>query len=102
VRLMIGRETRLANRAQRRALRALYRTCAMCDVPFDHCQIHHVTWYSLDGLTDIDNLIPICNRHHHLAHEGGWQLHLAANRSLTATQPGGVVTTNGPPTIRAA
>ena len=102
VRIMLGRETRLANRAQRRALRTLYRSCALCEVPFDHCEIHHVTWYSLGGLTDIDTLIPICNRHHHLVHEGGWQLHLAADRTLTVTQPGGVVTTNGPPTIRAA
>ncbi len=102
VRIMLGRETRLANRAQRRALRAFYRSCAMCDVPFDHCQIHHVTWYSLGGLTDIDSLIPICNRHHHLVHEGGWQLHLAPDRTLTITQPGGIITTNGPPTIRAA
>ncbi len=51
---------------------------------------------------DIDNLIPICNRHHHLVHEGGWQLHLAPDRPLTVTQPGGNVSTNGPPTIRAA
>ena len=102
VRLMLGRETRLANRAQRRALRVLYRTCAMCDVPFDHCQIHHVDWYTLGGLTDIDRLIPICNRDHHHVHEGGWQLHLAPDRTLTVTKPGGVLSTNGPPTIRAA
>ena len=102
VRLMLGRETRLANRAQRRALRVLYRTCAMCDVPFDHCQIHHVDWYTLGGLTDIDRLIPVCNRDHHRVHEGGWQLHLAPDRTLTVTKPGGIVSTNGPPTIRAA
>ncbi len=102
VRIMLGRESRVANRHQRRALRALYRSCALCEVPFDHCQIHHVSWYSLDGLTDIDNLLPICNRHHHLAHEGGWQLHLATDRTLTVTQPGGNITTTGPPTIRAA
>ena len=101
-RIMLGREVRVANRHQRRALRALYRTCAMCEVPFDHCQIHHVTWYSLNGLTDIDNLIPICNKHHHLVHEGGWQLHLAPDRTLTVTQPGGVVSTTGPPKARAA
>lgn len=98
----LGRETRIANRAQRRALRALYRSCALCEVPFDHCQIHHITWYSLGGLTDIDELIPICNKHHHLVHEGGWQLHLAADRTLTVTQPGGNQFATGPPTIRAA
>jgi hypothetical protein len=40
----LGRTTRLASRAQRRALRALYATCAVhgCAVKFDHCQPHHV------------------------------------------------------------
>ena len=61
VRLFLGRETRLANRAQRRALRVLYRTCALCEVPFEHTQAHHVSWYGLQqGLTDIDNLLPLC------------------------------------------
>jgi hypothetical protein len=102
VRIMLGRESRVANRHQRRALRVLYRSCAMCEVPFDHCQIHHVGWYSLGGLTNIDQLIPACNKHHHLIHEGGWQLHLANDRTLTVTRPGGITSTHGPPTIRAA
>src|SRR3954451_21761891 len=102
VRLFLGRETRLANRAQRRALRAFYRTCASCDTPFEHTQIHHVTYYGLEqGLTDIDNLVPLCRRHHHLAHEGGWKLHLAADRTLTITKPDGT-TIHAPPRQRAA
>ena len=36
VHIMLGRQQRLANRAQRRALRVLYRTCALCEVPFEH------------------------------------------------------------------
>jgi len=102
VRLFLGREARLANRAQRRALRVLYRTCALCEVPFDHCQIHHVSWFRLGGGTDVANLLPLCNRHHHLAHEGGWQLHLAPDRTLTITRPGGRATAHGPPKVRAA
>jgi hypothetical protein len=102
VRIMLGRETRIANRAQRRALRVLYRSCALCEVAFDNCQIHHVGWYSLGGLTNIDQLIPICNKHHHLVHEGGWQLHLAPDRTLTTTKPDGTVTTTGPPRAAAA
>jgi Domain of unknown function (DUF222) len=103
VRLYLGRETRLANRAQRRALRVLYRTCALCDTPFEHTQAHHVTWYGLQhGLTDIDNLIPLCSKHHHLVHEGGWQLHIAPDRTLTITRPGGHITTHDPPQARAA
>ena len=103
VRMFLGRETRLANRAQRRALRVLYRTCALCDVPFEHTQAHHVTWYGLEqGLTDIDNLVPLCAWHHHLAHEGGWRLHLAADRALTVTRPDGNITIHGPPRVQAA
>jgi hypothetical protein len=74
----------------------------MCDTPFEHTQIHHVTWYTLDGLTNIDNLLPLCGRHHHLVHEGGWQLHLAPDRTLTITRPGGNTSTHGPPLARAA
>jgi len=102
VRLYLGRETRLANRAQRRALRAMYRTCALCDVPFEHTQAHHVTTYGLEhGLTDIDNLLPLCRRHHHLVHEGGWKIHLAADRTLTITTPDGT-TIRAPPRASAA
>lgn len=102
VRLFLGRETRLANRAQRRALRVLYRTCALCDTAFEHCQIHHVHWFEHGGRTDIDGLVPLCNHHHHLVHEGGWQLHLAPDRTLTVTRPGGQVTVHGPPRAKAA
>ena len=102
VRLFLGRETRLANRAQRRALRVLYRTCALCDTAFDHCQVHHVAWFRSGGRTDIDNLLPLCNRHHHLVHEGGWVVHLAPDRTLTVTRPGGQVSTHGPPRAMAA
>ena len=40
-----GDTIRHANRHQRRALRAMYRTCAFhgCDITFDRCEIHHIT-----------------------------------------------------------
>ncbi|MDO9176659.1 MAG: DUF222 domain-containing protein, partial [Actinomycetota bacterium] len=101
-RLLLGRETRLANRAQRRALRVLYQSCGLCDVPFDHCQIHHVTWYTLGGLTDLENMLPLCSKHHHLVHEGGWILRLATDRTLTITRPGGHVSIHDPPSAWAA
>src|SRR5215210_6655893 len=103
VSLYLGRDTRLANRAQRRGLRALYRGCGIpgCTVGFGRCQIHHVHWYRRGGATDIDNLLPVCDKHHHLVHEGRWKLALDPRRNLTITYPDGVVTTTGPPTIRA-
>jgi hypothetical protein len=101
-RLLLGREVRLANRAQRRALRVLYRSCGLCDTPFDACRIHHVGWYTLGGSTDLENLVPLCNEHHHLVHEGGWVLHLAPDRTLTVTRPGGATSQHGPPRAAAA
>ncbi|MEI7546950.1 MAG: HNH endonuclease [Actinomycetota bacterium] len=102
VRLLLGRETRLANRAQRRALRALYRTCALCDTPFEFTEAHHVHWSTHGGMTDIDNLLPLCRRHHTLAHEGGWTLRLAPDRTLEVRTQGGMVTIHGPPLAWAA
>ena len=52
--LDLGRTTRLANRTQRRALRAMYRTCGMpdCDVPFERCRIHHVVFWEHGGTSE--------------------------------------------------
>jgi hypothetical protein len=87
--LDVGRQQRLATRAQRRALRAMYRTCAHpgCQVAFDHCRIHHATWWDHHGPTDLANLIPLCSEHHHLVHEGGWTLTLHPDRTIALHRP---------------
>ncbi len=82
----------------------MYRRCAIpgCSVGFDKCQIHHLQWWGRDhGHTDIDVMLPLCHKHHHHAHEGGWQLALDPHRNLTITYPDGTTMTTGPPTIRA-
>lgn len=86
-------EQRTANRAQRRALGAMYRTCGHphCEVGFDHCRIHHIVWWSKGGKTALPNLIPLCETHHHLVHEGGWQLTMTPDRVATWTRPDGAV-----------
>jgi hypothetical protein len=70
--LDLGRSTRLANRAQRRALRAAHSTCSIvgCTVPFRLCKIHHIVWWRHGGPTDLANLTPLCNRHHSAVHSG--------------------------------
>ena len=101
-RLDLGRTTRVANRAQRRALRALYPTCAIpgCDTRYDLCHLHHIIWWEHGGPTDLANLLPLCVRHHHAVHDHGWHLILAADRSLTITYPDGTNQATGPPTRR--
>lgn len=91
--LALGRTQRLANRAQRRALRAMYRTCSLegCSVPFDNCSIHHSEPWEAGGPTDLDLMAPTCGRHHHLLHEGGWRMTILPDRSLLLIRPDGMI-----------
>ena len=74
----VGRSKRLATVHQRRALEAMHPTCAIpdCEVIFDHCNVHHIEYWENGGVTDLNNMVPLCSRHHHAAHEGGWKLKL--------------------------
>jgi hypothetical protein len=84
----VGRSKRLATVHQRRALEAAHPTCAIpdCEVIFDHCNVHHIEYWENGGSTDLNNMVPLCSRHHHAAHEGGWKLELdSETRELTIT-----------------
>ena len=98
--LNLARTTRLANGAQRRALGAIYPTCAIpgCRVRYSRTKLHHVIWWRHGGLSDLDNLLPVCEQHHHNIHHNGWQLTLRPNRQLTITLPDRTIMTTGPPT----
>jgi hypothetical protein len=102
--LDLGRSSRLANRAQRRALRGLYATCGIpgCSVHYDRCKLHHVIWWSLGGRTDLDNLLPVCSVHHTKIHHDGWIIELGPNRELTLRLPDGTIHTTAPPHRRTA
>ena len=50
------------------------------------------------GPTDLDNLLPLCNRHHqHFVHDKGWKLKLLPDRTVEITLPDGETMTTGPP-----
>ncbi len=102
--LNLGRTTRVANRAQRRALGALYATCAIpgCHVRYSRTKLHHVIWWRHDGRTDLCNLLPMCERHHQNVHKDGWILTLTPDRTLTIQLPDGQIMTTGPPKRNAA
>ena len=98
-RLDLGRASRLANRAQRRALAGLYSTCAVpnCDTHYDRCRLHHVEHWENGGATDVCNLLPICQHHHTLLHENNWDIDLDPDRRLLIRLPDGQTMHTGPP-----
>jgi hypothetical protein len=103
--LDVGHSQRSATADQRRALRTMHRTCGFpgCEVRFADCEIHHVIeWIEQRGPTDLDNLVPLCTRHHHAIHEGGWRLNLDPDRAITLQRPDGTVHTSGATSVDVA
>lgn len=94
-----GRRFRTATADQRVALAALHRSCVYpgCTVDVTACRMHHIRWWGKHfGRTDLSNLVPVCERHHHLVHEGGWGLTMTEERDVTWTRPDGKVHSTGP------
>ena len=74
--LDLGRRTRVASRALRRAVVLRDRHCSFpgCFAPPDWCDVHHCTHWLEGGETSVTNCVLLCRRHHVACHEGGWRL----------------------------
>jgi hypothetical protein len=75
--LDLGREQRLFNRAQRRALAARDGGCRWpgCERPPAFTEAHHIEhWLRDNGNTDIDQGVLLCHAHHLLLHNQRWQI----------------------------
>ena len=74
--LQTGRKVRVANRAQRRALRVRDGGCVFpgCSVAAEHCVAHHVVWWEVGGRTDLANLVLVCRFHHKAVHDRGFRM----------------------------
>jgi hypothetical protein len=87
--LDLGREVRLANRQQRRALARRDGGCTFpgCDAPVGWCDAHHVIWWDHDGSTDIENLALLCRYHHGVTHRHLWTMTATTGQWFTWTTP---------------
>ena len=76
--LNLGRGVRTATAAQKRALAARDGGCIIpgCTTPWQNCDVHHVTWWSLGGGTDIDDLALACPHHHAEIHNGRLEIRM--------------------------
>jgi hypothetical protein len=88
--LRMGRRIRIANRAQRRALRVRDGGCVFpgCSVAPSHCVAHHVRWWEWGGETDISNLVLVCRHHHKAIHTRGFVM-TRENGEVSVTRPDG-------------
>jgi hypothetical protein len=83
--LDVGREQRLFNRAQRRALGIRDGGCMWpgCDAPPSWTEAHHLQQWSRDrGKTDLNNGILLCRHHHLLLHNNHWEILFHDNQHL--------------------
>ncbi len=92
--LDLGRSARVASPHQRIALGALWSTCSFadCHADFAWCQIHHVRPFNADGghgLTNIDELTPVCGHCHDLAHHPDWYFDKLPDGSTLTRAPDG-------------
>ncbi|MCU1375378.1 MAG: endonuclease [Actinomycetia bacterium] len=71
----VGRQTRVPNRAARRATKARDRHCRWpgCDER-RFVEAHHRVHWADGGVTDLDNLVLLCWFHHQFLHEGGFTI----------------------------
>jgi hypothetical protein len=91
--LDVGRSRRSAPPKIRRALTIRDGGCAApgCDVDPSRCEAHHITYWEHLGETSVSNMVLLCGRHHHMVHEGRWQI--LRNHDLDPGDPGYVTLT---------
>ena len=96
--LSIGRKSRIVPTGIKRAVLAKNNhDCAFpgcCNSRFLH--IHHIDHWSNGGETSVDNLMPLCTRHHPLVHEGRFRIEKDFQDNWIFVRPEGqVIPPNG-------
>jgi hypothetical protein len=92
-----GREHRFPTPTQRREVIRRDRFCRFPGCTFSlFTNVHHITPWTPAGLTNIGNLVLLCEHHHHTIHKKTWRVVGDANATLTFTGPSTHVMTSEP------
>ncbi|MGH8277176.1 MAG: HNH endonuclease signature motif containing protein, partial [Steroidobacteraceae bacterium] len=94
--LAAGPARRLIHPALRRQVVARERACRGCDSPASWCDIHHILHWAHGGLTELPNLVLLCQTCHTMVHERGCRLVLHHDGEVTLLADDGRVL-RGPP-----
>ena len=89
--LAVGRTSRTATPAQRKALAIRDGGCIIpgCQIPAERCQSHHVQDWAAGGPTDIDNLALLCWTHHRQVDLDMWTIDPSEPGATVAEPPPG-------------
>jgi hypothetical protein len=88
-----GNTTRVVNARLRALLELRDQHCRFpgCTTRPRYCHAHHIWHWADGGPTDPDNLLLICERHHHAIHDGGWTVAFYGDGAVLWTSPTGQV-----------
>uniref|UniRef100_UPI000476D2A0 HNH endonuclease n=1 Tax=Actinopolymorpha alba TaxID=533267 RepID=UPI000476D2A0 len=74
-------------------------TWMLCRRPAISCDLDHTKPYSEGGETSVNNVAPLCRRHHRVKTEGDWKVEQTSPGHLTYTDPHGRQYTVTPPRL---
>ncbi|MFD4422052.1 DUF222 domain-containing protein [Agromyces sp. NPDC058484] len=99
VRLRLDRSRYRPSRAQRDWVRLTHRSCIdpTCAHDARHTDIDHTTDWQHDGLTNDDNLGPLCRAKHRIKHRTRLRVDQIADGIIRFTSPTGAVRDHDPP-----
>jgi hypothetical protein len=92
-----GRSRRFPTDTQRREVWRRDRRCRFpgcANATFTN--VHHIVLWTANGRTDLDNLVTLCDHHHHRVHEKQWTVTGNANGILRFNGPSGRSMTSRP------
>jgi hypothetical protein len=67
-----------------------------CNRSVRHCDAHHIHYWRNMGLTNLENLVLLCSRHHHLVHRLDLELKLLPSGQVETTWRDGTHRTSQP------
>ena len=82
---------RTATAKQRNAIAVRDGGCVFpgCDCPINWCDLHHLHHFEHGGDTSLENLAPLCRRHHGITHTNGWNMTATPDQRFVWTTPAG-------------
>lgn len=99
-----GRARRDPTDAQRLEIRRRDKGCRFPGCTHtEFTDVHHVLHWINGGMTNLDNLVELCDQHHRSVHEMGWKMSGDANVELSFRSPTGRLISSTPsPTFTSA